>query len=488
MLCFPAQGFIIESDYEGDDGHPRIGLIQPGTAANDVLVQGDIILSINGTPVASYADAAKAIKAVKTGDVVIKVLAQKPRGAAPALAAAIQARQNKVVAPEEVSPKILPPAPRRRSSKDRFSALSAHVSATTGDLSPASASPEIARRRSSKDRFGDLAVSIKPARRRRSSKELSAAAIAAANAPPAQPEEAPTPTAVRDLMASMSRAGRKFEESNQMPLEQELAGRQTPTHTHNTHAGARRPDRTHNTHTMTQELGERMRWLASKLGMEVAALAEADSFEYADAALGEEDVANLLTILGKGGLPQLEMVGAIPVGALVSDALVELRLCELEQKPLGAVGGMILAGLLPAATKLRSVNLEDSGLCGADMSGFKLFVKSLADTKIRRLNLSSNGLGDAGVRALAGVLCGFNTLTHLYLAGNELCGVNMFRSGTHVTGGLKELCAQMPDTQIEHLDLSFNSIREAGGAHVVEMLETPDDTPYLQRSTVRHAI
>ena len=100
----------------------------------------------------------------------------------------------------------------------------------------------------------------------------------------------------------------------------------------------------------------------------------------------------------KGGLPRLEMVGAIPVGALVSDALVELRLCELEQKPLGAVGSMILAGLLPAATKLRSVNLEDSGL---DMSGFQLFVKSLPQTKIRRLNLNSNGLGDAGARALA---------------------------------------------------------------------------------------
>jgi hypothetical protein len=52
-----------------------------------VLVQGDIILSINGTPVASHADAAKAIKAIKTGDVVIKVLAKKPRGTAPALAA-----------------------------------------------------------------------------------------------------------------------------------------------------------------------------------------------------------------------------------------------------------------------------------------------------------------------------------------------------------------------------------------------------------------
>jgi hypothetical protein len=83
----PVQGFIIESDYEGDDGHPRVGLIQPGTAANDVLVQGDIILSINGASVATHADAAKAIKAVKTGDVVIKVLTKKPRDTAPALAA-----------------------------------------------------------------------------------------------------------------------------------------------------------------------------------------------------------------------------------------------------------------------------------------------------------------------------------------------------------------------------------------------------------------
>ena len=30
-------------------------------------------------------------------------------------------------------------------------------------------------------------------------------------------------------------------------------------------------------------------------------------------------MANLLTILGKGGLPRLEMVGAVPVGALLRD-------------------------------------------------------------------------------------------------------------------------------------------------------------------------
>ena len=69
---------------------------------------------------------------------------------------------------------------------------------------------------------------------------------------------------------------------------------------------------------MGQELDERTRWLASRLGMEEAALAEADSIEDADAALREEDVSNLLTILGKGGLPRLEMVGAIPVGGPVA--------------------------------------------------------------------------------------------------------------------------------------------------------------------------
>ena len=150
-------------------------------------------------------------------------------------AAAIAA---KVVTPKEVSPEISRRAPRRRTSKERFSELARVISA--GDLSPASSSPEIApRRRSSKERLGNLALSIersspilaKAARRRRSSKELSAEALAAANAPPTQPE-VPTPTAVRDLMSSMSRAGRKFAEENQMPLEQELAGRQTPTHPH----------------------------------------------------------------------------------------------------------------------------------------------------------------------------------------------------------------------------------------------------------------
>lgn len=51
-----------------------------------MLVQGDIILSINGSPVASHAEAAKAIKAIRQGDIVIKVLAKKPRGTAPGVA------------------------------------------------------------------------------------------------------------------------------------------------------------------------------------------------------------------------------------------------------------------------------------------------------------------------------------------------------------------------------------------------------------------
>ena len=54
----PAQGFILESDYEGDTGHPRVGNVQPGSISADVLVKGDIILEINGTEVTNHNQAA----------------------------------------------------------------------------------------------------------------------------------------------------------------------------------------------------------------------------------------------------------------------------------------------------------------------------------------------------------------------------------------------------------------------------------------------
>jgi hypothetical protein len=80
------QGFILESDYEGDDGHPRIGNVQPGSISGnldqDHLLKGDIVLEINGTPVSNHTQAAKIIKA-ESGDVVIKVRAEKKRETKP---------------------------------------------------------------------------------------------------------------------------------------------------------------------------------------------------------------------------------------------------------------------------------------------------------------------------------------------------------------------------------------------------------------------
>ena len=74
-----AQGFLLESDYAGDNGHPRMAWINPSFAANSVLVPGDVLLEINGKPATSHTQAAKVIAAI-VGDVVLKVLAQKPRG------------------------------------------------------------------------------------------------------------------------------------------------------------------------------------------------------------------------------------------------------------------------------------------------------------------------------------------------------------------------------------------------------------------------
>ena len=78
VLCV-VQGFLLESEYEGDNGHPRMSWINPTSAANSVLVKGDILLEINGRPAKSHTQAARAIAAIK-GDVVLKLLAEKPRG------------------------------------------------------------------------------------------------------------------------------------------------------------------------------------------------------------------------------------------------------------------------------------------------------------------------------------------------------------------------------------------------------------------------
>ena len=74
-----AQGFLLESEYDGDNGHPRMSWINPSSASNSVLLPGDVLLEINGKPATSHTQAAKVIAAI-VGDVVLKVLAQKPRG------------------------------------------------------------------------------------------------------------------------------------------------------------------------------------------------------------------------------------------------------------------------------------------------------------------------------------------------------------------------------------------------------------------------
>ena len=75
---FPVQGFILESDYEGEEGHPRIGMIQQGSISSDHLVKHDIVLEINSIAVTNHNQAAKIIKGA-SGDILIKVRAKKLR-------------------------------------------------------------------------------------------------------------------------------------------------------------------------------------------------------------------------------------------------------------------------------------------------------------------------------------------------------------------------------------------------------------------------
>ena len=113
-MPFPLlQGFILESDYEGDDGHPRIGNVQPGSISGNVdddhLVKGDIVLEINGTPVANHTQAAKIIKAA-SGDIVLKVRAEKMREKKPK-AGLFTKSKSKGVDPKVADTLPLPAAP-----------------------------------------------------------------------------------------------------------------------------------------------------------------------------------------------------------------------------------------------------------------------------------------------------------------------------------------------------------------------------------------
>ena len=111
-----------------------------------------------------------------------------------------------------------------------------------------------------------------------------------------------------------------------------------------------------------------MQSLAAKLGVAESALVAAEALEYAGTALDAEGVADLVILLGNGGLSRLERLGEIPVRALVADALEEL---DLSEKHIGPIGGMILAGLLPAASRLTKCNLEDNDLCSQGVAAFR---------------------------------------------------------------------------------------------------------------------
>eukprot|EP00908_Phaeocystis_cordata_P006349 Transcript_16966.p1 GENE.Transcript_16966~~Transcript_16966.p1 ORF type:complete len:400 (-),score=121.69 Transcript_16966:1296-2495(-) len=228
---------------------------------------------------------------------------------------------------------------------------------------------------------------------------------------------------------------------------------------------------------LEQGLPERMQSLAAKLGVAESALVAAEALEYAGTALDAEGVADLVILLGNGGLSRLERLGEIPVRALVADALEEL---DLSEKHIGPIGGMILAGLLPAASRLTKCNLEDNDLCSEGIAAFSILADALPQTKIRTLNIDSNGLGPQGAEALAAVLTKTD-IQELSMAGNELCGLDLFGEGTANAEGVTKICEVINDTTIHTLDFSFNSVGKECVPAIIAMLKeaAADVTPYL---------
>lgn len=68
-----SMGFHLESDYDGEARHLRVGPIDEGTPADGLLREGDIVVSINGTTVKDHESAAVIFRE-SDGEVIMKVL------------------------------------------------------------------------------------------------------------------------------------------------------------------------------------------------------------------------------------------------------------------------------------------------------------------------------------------------------------------------------------------------------------------------------
>mmetsp|Transcript_74821 Transcript_74821/g.206396 ORF Transcript_74821/g.206396 Transcript_74821/m.206396 type:complete len:314 (-) Transcript_74821:2007-2948(-) len=121
--------------------------------------------------------------------------------------------------------------------------------------------------------------------------------------------------------------------------------------------------------------------------------------------------------------------GGIPMAVLRENSLAEL---DLNENGIGLPGALVLANLLPAATALKSCNLDNNALCGVDkygsgtytIEGITALCEGIKQSNVQSLSLADNNLTNygedmSGVIAIAAALKD-SKITDLNVKGNDL--------------------------------------------------------------------
>lgn len=170
---------------------------------------------------------------------------------------------------------------------------------------------------------------------------------------------------------------------------------------------------------------------------------------------------------GFGGLTTLELSGnkLLPEGACcLAEALAVslLQSLGLSSCLIGNTGLRALALALPCTSRLRRLDVSGNGIDEAGVDFIAFALKQQPGLDLQEINLSGNPIGDRGVAALASSLpysrCAILDLTRCNL-GDEAA---------------KYLAKVLPHATVTRLTLTSNSIGQDGVAHLMETVASSD--------------
>jgi len=136
-------------------------------------------------------------------------------------------------------------------------------------------------------------------------------------------------------------------------------------------------------------------------------------------------------------MPWMTDFGGIPIKALRDNTATEL---DLSNKDLGVPEGMVLSGLVPGASSLATLNLDNNQLCGVAQNGrgtFTLVAISAICDALTKSNIQS-----------------------ISLDNNQLCGVDEYGGGKFTLDAINAICDALTKSNIQSISIKDNRLNQ----------------------------